>query len=108
MLDWLNLKEEQLANIPGFGARSARQLHQSLQSTRAKPFATWLRALGQPLENTPRLPADWDSLAARNARQWQVESAVSARRAQQLQTFFRHPEVQALRTQLKSQEISGF
>ena len=108
MLDWLNLKEEQLANTPGLGARSARQLHHSLQSARTKPFATWLRALGLPLDNTPRPLADWNNLAARNARQWQAEAGVSARRGEQLQAFFRHPEVLALRAELKAQEISGF
>ena len=108
LLDWLNLNEEQLATTPGLGARSARQLHHSLQSARAKPFTIWLRALGLPLDNTPRPLADWDNLAAHSARQWQAEFAVSARRAQQLQGFFQHPEVQALRAQLKAQKISGF
>ena len=31
-----------------------RALHHSLQSARAKPFATWLRALGLPLDNPAR------------------------------------------------------
>ena len=93
---------------PARGPRSARQLHHSLQSAQAKPFAIWLRALGQPLDNTPRPLADWNNLAARNARQWQAEAGVSARRGEQLQAFFRHPEVLALRAELKAQEISGF
>ena len=108
LLDWLNLKEEQLANTPGLGARSARQLHHSLQSARAKPFATWLHALGLPLDNRPRPLADWNNLAARSIRQWQAEAGVSARRGEQLQAFFRHPDVQALRARLKAQEIPGF
>lgn len=108
LLDWLNLKEEQLANTPGLGQRSARQLHQSLQSARGKPFAIWLRALGLPLDNSPRPLADWNNLAARSPRQWQAEAGVSARRGEQLQAFFRHPEVLALRARLKAQEISGF
>lgn len=108
LLDWLQLTPEQLANSPGFGARQAHNLQQSLNTARSKPFANWLRALGAPLDSNAQLPADWDHLATRSARQWQAESAVSARRAEQLQAFFQHPEVLALRAQLKAQNISGF
>lgn len=108
LLDWLSLSAAQLANTPGLGSRSAQNLAQSLSAARVKPFAAWLRALGLPLNNTASLPADWDSLAARSARQWQAEAAISLRRAEQLAAFFQHPEVQALRAQLKAQKISGF
>ena len=108
LLDWLQLSEAQLASTPGFGPRSARQLHHSLHGARSKAFATWLRALGLPLDKTQHLPADWVSLNARSLQQWQTVAGLSARRSKQMQAFLQHPEVQALRAQLQAQEISGF
>lgn len=108
LLDWLQLSEAQLASTPGVGPRSARQLHHSLQGARSKAFATWLRALGLPLDKTQHLPADWASLSARSPQQWQTVAGLSARRSKQMQAFLQHPEVQALRAQLQAQEISGF
>ena len=108
LLDWLQLSEAQLASTPGVGPRSARQLHQRLQGARANAFATWLRALGLPLDKAQQLPANWASLSARTPEQWQAAAGLSNRRGEQVQAFLQHPEVQALRAQLQAQEISGF
>ncbi len=107
LVDWLALSEAQLATLPGFGERRAATVWRSLQDARQRPFVSWLRALGLPPSGSARLAQDWATLAARNATDWQRAGA-SARQATQLQAFFAHPEVNALRTRLQATGVGGF
>ncbi|NQD96017.1 NAD-dependent DNA ligase LigB, partial [Pseudomonas sp. CrR25] len=108
LLDWLSLSEAQLREIPGFGPRNAATLAQSFALARQRPFADWLRALGLPPSGGAQLPPSWNDLAQRSAQEWRREPGVGRSRAAQLQAFFQHPEVLALREQLRLQRIDGF
>lgn len=107
LLDWLTLGEAQLGALPGFGAQRAATVWRSLQTARQRPFARWLRALGLPPSGSTRLAADWQSLATRSETDW-LHAGASLRQARQLQAFFTHPEVGALRTRLQSAGVAGF
>lgn len=106
LLDWLHLSAEQLRRIPGLGQRSAANVHASFKLARERPQQAWLRALGVPGKVT--LDADWDTLAQRSAADWQRQPGIGPQRAEQLRAFFQHPEVQALRAQLREAQIAGF
>lgn len=107
LLDWLRLDETQLAALPGFGPRRAATVWRSLQMARQRSFHAWLRALGLPPAGRARLAEDWAALASRSAADWQAAGA-SARQATQLQAFFAHPEVGALRERLQAADVAGF
>lgn len=108
LLDWLHLSTEQLQSIPGLGPRSARALQQSFSLARERPMRDWLRALGLPGNGDLPLDADWDSLAQRSVADWQRQPGIGPQRAMQLHAFFQHPEVRALRKQLREAQIAGF
>lgn len=108
LLDWLTLSAVQLAEVPGLGPRSAGKLAQSFAQARQRPFADWLRALGLPPSGAAPLADNWDELAQRSNAQWQRQPGIGPSRAAQLQAFFRHPEVQALRERLRMAGVAGF
>lgn len=107
LLDWLELDQARLAALPGFGAQRAASLWHNLQTARQRPFHAWLRALGLPAAGATRLAADWTTLAARGAADWQAAGA-SATQARRLQAFFAHPEVGELRRRLQAAGVAGF
>ena len=108
LLDWLQLSEEQLRQIPGLGPRSAATLSRSFALARQRSPGDWLRALGLPPSGDAPLGGGWDQLAQRSSTDWQRLPGIGATRAAQLRAFFQHPEVQALRTQLHAARIEGF
>ncbi len=106
LTDWLTLTTEQLSRVPGLGPRSAANIKKSFDLARQRSSQAWLRALGVPGNVT--LDADWDTLAQRNSADWQRQPGIGPQRAAQLQAFFQHPDVQALRMQLHEAQITGF
>ncbi|WP_349617244.1 NAD-dependent DNA ligase LigB [Azotobacter salinestris] len=108
LLGWLALDEAELAELPGFGERSASLLAERFRAARQRPFPVWLRALGLPPAGEAALPSSWDELAGRSPEQWQREPGIGPGRARRLQAFFRHPEVQALRLRLQAAGVEGF
>lgn len=108
LLDWLTLDAQELANIDGFGERSAARLSNSFNSARQRPFARWLKALGLPPTGQARLADSWQELASRNTEQWQAEAGIGPGRAAQLSAFFRDPHVLALSQTLHMAGIDGF
>ncbi|MCU1762718.1 NAD-dependent DNA ligase LigB [Pseudomonas sp. 14P_8.1_Bac3] len=108
LLDWLTLDAQELANIDGFGERSAARLSNSFNSARQRPFARWLNALGLPPTGQARLADSWQELAQRDTAQWQAEAGIGPGRAAQLSAFFRDPQVLALRDTLRAAGIDGF
>lgn len=108
LLDWLQLSAAQLADVPGLGPRSAAKLQQSFTLARQRPRGDWLRALGLPPCDDTALTGDWAELAQRSSADWQRQPGIGPARAAQLQAFFQHPEVQALRAHLRSAQIEGF
>jgi len=108
LLDWLTLDATELANIAGFGERSATRLLSSLHSARQQPFERWLKALGLPPAGTASLTGPWQALAAKSTEQWQAEGGIGAGRAAQLSAFFRDPQVLALSEELRAAGIDGF
>ncbi|MDX1724690.1 MAG: NAD-dependent DNA ligase LigB [Pseudomonas sp.] len=108
LLDWLTLSAVQLGAVPGLGPRSAGKLEQSFALARQRPFADWLRALGLPPSGVAPLADNWDELVQRSSGEWQRQPGIGPSRAAQLQAFFRHPEVQALRERLRTAGVEGF
>ncbi|WP_095195982.1 NAD-dependent DNA ligase LigB [Pseudomonas sp. Irchel 3A7] len=108
LLDWLTLDAQELANIDGFGERSAARLSSSFDSARQRSFARWLKALGMPPTGQAHLVDSWQALANRNIEQWQAESGIGPGRAAQLSAFFRDPQVLALSETLRAAGIDGF
>jgi DNA ligase (NAD+) len=108
LLDWLTLDAQELANIDGFGERSAARLLNSFNSARQRPFARWLKALGLPPTGQARLADSWQELANRSTEQWQAEAGIGPGRAAQLSAFFRDPHVLALSQTLRMAGIDGF
>ncbi len=108
LLDWLELREYELAKRPGLGSRSAAALHRSFAGARQRPFQQWLGALGLPPSGSAPLQGDWDTLAVRDAADWDAYGGIGATRARQLVAFFRHEEVLRLREQLRQAGVAGF
>lgn len=108
LLGWLNLDEARLQQIPGIGQIRAEALVASYRLARGRTFGAWLQAIGLPPSGDATIAADWDTLAARSAAQWQAEPGIGAARARQLHAFFRVPEVVKLRDQLHRAGIAGF
>jgi DNA ligase (NAD+) len=108
LLDWLTLDAQELANIDGFGERSAARLESSFNSARQRPFLRWLKALGLPPTGQARLTDSWQALAQRDTKQWQAEDGIGPGRAAQLSAFFRDPQVVALSETLRGAGIEGF
>ena len=108
LLDWLTLDAQELANIDGFGERSAARLVDSFNSARQRPFVRWLKALGLPPTGQANLAGSWQELAQRDTEQWQAEAGIGPGRAAQLSAFFRDPQVLALSETLRGVGIDGF
>jgi DNA ligase (NAD+) len=108
LLDWLSLSAAQLGEVPDLGPRSASALKQSFTLARQRPFADWLHALGLPPSGAAPLADNWEELAQRSSAQWQRQPGIGPTRAAQLQAFFQHPEVRALREQLRAARVEGF
>ncbi|MNF59543.1 DNA ligase B [compost metagenome] len=108
LLDWMTLDVRELANIDGFGERSAARLADSFSSARQRPFARWLKALGLPPTGQAQLADSWQVLAQRNTEQWQAEAGIGPGRAAHLNAFFRDPQVLALSETLRNIGIDGF
>ncbi|WP_130907685.1 NAD-dependent DNA ligase LigB [Pseudomonas sp. Sample_16] len=108
LLDWLTLDVQELANIDGFGERSAARLLNSFHAARQRPFARWLKALGLPPTGQAHLGNSWQALAQRDIEQWQAEPGIGPGRAAQLRAFFRDPQVLALSEILSEAGIDGF
>ena len=108
LLDWLTLDAQELANIDGFGERSAARLVDSFNSARQRPFVRWLKALGLPPTGQANLADSWQELAQRDTEQWQAEAGIGPGRAAQLSAFFRDPQVLALSETLRGVGIDGF
>jgi DNA ligase (NAD+) len=104
----MTLDARELANIDGFGERSAMRLAASFSSARQRPFARWLNALGLPPTGQAKLADSWQALAQRNTEQWQAEAGIGPGRAAQLNAFFRDPQVLALSETLRDIGIDGF
>ncbi|WP_053156017.1 NAD-dependent DNA ligase LigB [Pseudomonas sp. Pf153] len=108
LLDWMTLDAAELANMTGFGERSAARLLEGLHSARQRPFGQWLKALGLPPVGEARLEGPWHALAERDTEQWQAEAGIGPGRAAQLSAFFRDPQVRALSEVLRAAGIDGF
>ena len=108
LLDWLQLDQSRLQQIPGIGEANASSLVASFRLAHKRPLASWLRALGAP-PGADSIPAkNWDALAGISLAQWQTEPGIGATRAQRLRAFFTAPEVLRLRQQLHETGIDGF
>ncbi|MGA9421890.1 MAG: NAD-dependent DNA ligase LigB [Rhodanobacteraceae bacterium] len=107
LLGWLNLTPQQLAGVPGIGAKSAAKLAQQFANARHCGFATWLHALGMPDAGAAALP-DWASVAARRIEDWNATAGIGPVGARRLHDFFHDPQVRALAVRLHEAGVAGF
>lgn len=118
LLDWLALDTDGLVHIAGIGEGNRQRLLQGFAQGRQRDFGQWLTALGVPAVATilksPMLNAPlegssrWQRLADQDRAGWQALPGIGVLRAQQLEDFFRHPDVVALAGQLAVAEVEGF
>lgn len=108
LTDWLQLRDEDLQQVPGLAERSRQQLLQSFEQTRKQPFSRWLRGLGIPAPGTLELQGNWTELTQRDAGRWLAEPGVGRGRAAQLLAFFHSPDVRIVAKQLRTHAIEGF
>ncbi|VXC08881.1 DNA ligase B [Pseudomonas sp. 8Z] len=108
LLDWLELDAQQLQSLPGIGAQRAQQLQQTFNQAREKPLQQWLGALGAPSGFDSGALHDWPSLVARSQDDWQRLPGIGPKRAEQLQAFFSHAEVQRLAAHLQKIGVTAF
>ncbi|WP_417779082.1 NAD-dependent DNA ligase LigB [Stutzerimonas xanthomarina] len=108
LLDWLQLDQRRLQQVPGIGEARASSLIASFQLARKRSLGSWLRGLGAPPGADAIPAASWDALANISLAQWQAEPGIGATRAQHLRAFFRAPDVLRLRQQLHEVGIVGF
>ncbi|MGE4801501.1 NAD-dependent DNA ligase LigB [Yersinia hibernica] len=106
LVGWLSLSVEQIAAVPGIGQGRAEKIYQQFQRTRQQPFSKWLQALGFPLAISVDSP--WRSLQQKSSAEWRLISGVGPIRANQINHFLHHPEVQAMVDFLSLQGIAGF
>lgn len=107
LLDWLDLAPDRLVALPGIGAHRAAQLRSAFDAARGRGFVAWLRALGLPPAGDAPL-ADWATVAAREAADWQRHAGIGEKRARELAAFFDDPEVRQLAARLRELGVEGF
>ncbi|MEO8779556.1 MAG: NAD-dependent DNA ligase LigB [Rhodanobacter sp.] len=107
LLDWLELMPEQLAALPGFGARRAAVLVRAIAVARERPFARWLQALGVPQGVAQDLP-NWAAASRRSANDWQALAGIGADRAGQLVDLFNGAALGVLAARLHTAGVQGF
>jgi len=107
LLDWMDLDENALRQVPGFGPARAQSMAQAFRRARSRPFANWLAALGPPVELEIG-NARWSDLAARNLAYWKSRPGIGEVRARQMMAFFGDPRVIALSVRLRRDGIDGF
>ena len=107
LLDWMELTPEQLAALPGFGARRAAALAHTFAVARERPFARWLQALGVPAGVAQDLP-NWAAASQRGANALQARDGVGEGRADQLAELFDCAALRALADRLHVAGVQGF
>lgn len=113
LTNWLNLSQEQLEKVSGLGEKRSRLLMRNFRLAASKPLTLWLSALGMPPAGNADLfngneKANWQTLANRSLEEWQARNGVGAKRAKDLQTFFKHPEIQKQASFLAEKGVKGF
>ncbi|SFO74688.1 DNA ligase (NAD+) [Ectopseudomonas composti] len=108
LLDWLELDNEQLQQLPGVGSRRASQLQHAFAQAQQRSLQQWLKALGVPPGLNLGADDDWATLQARSHADWLRQPGVSRQNAERLLAFFSHPEVRRLGSQLQRAGVEGF
>ncbi|MEO7073093.1 MAG: NAD-dependent DNA ligase LigB [Rhodanobacter sp.] len=107
LLDWMDLTQQRLSQIPQLTPARARLLAQAVAVARQRPPVQWLMALGAPAE--VKLGADdWRTLSARSVTQWQRIDGVTAASASRVAKFLSHPLVRAQAARLHAAKVQGF
>lgn len=101
LLDWQTLTPAQLAALPGVGETRAAAWHDSFQTTRGQPLASWLAALGMPSIDEQALreadgQIELSALPGRERHDWERHPGIGPTTADRLVAFFTHPEIEAL------------
>ncbi|GAB2783419.1 NAD-dependent DNA ligase LigB [Halomonas shantousis] len=110
LLDWLELTEPQLAELPVVGAKRAHAWRESFQQARQRDRQHWLVALGMPTLPDAAFKAaiketSLTALQARGLSDWQQYPGIGPVRASRLFEFFHHPLVTQWLTRLADEHI---
>lgn len=107
LVDWLELTNTELEQIPNVGQKKAAHVALQFNQTRQHSFATWLRALSAPHELSV-LPHDsWQLISRLSLADWQKRGYTTTS-AQKVVSYVNHPEMQLIAKQLQQQQIDGF
>ncbi|WP_303854658.1 NAD-dependent DNA ligase LigB [Salinicola salarius] len=100
LLDWRQLRAEQLQTLPGVGEARARQWIDAFRAAERRDRTRWLIALGLPsIPDEVRraaLAAPLAALRDRSEQGWQTYAGIGATRSAQLVAFFHDPTIGAL------------
>lgn len=107
LVDWMELEEDQLRQVPGIGATRARNMVHAFRQARKKPFGQWLAALGPPVSLHAE-DLNWNDLAERDLAAWKSMPGIGEVRAKRLVAFFNDSHVTALTVRLRHARINGF
>ncbi|RUR53693.1 NAD-dependent DNA ligase LigB [Vreelandella populi] len=107
LLDWLSLERDELRQARGIGEARSETLYEQFQAAQGASYNAWLQSLGIPPTGNAAL-ADWATLAAYQRSDWQALPGIGPGRAQALDAFFSHDQVQAMADELRAINIEGF
>lgn len=107
LLDWLTLERGELRQAHGIGEARARTLQEQFQAARGAPYHAWLQSLGMPPAGAAELP-DWQTASTYRQNDWEALPGIGPGRAQALEAFFSHAQVQAMADELGALGVDGF
>ena len=107
LLGWMELTPRRLARVSQLAPARTQTLAHTFAAARHRSPAQWLQALGAPAE-VKLGAADWRTMSARSADDWQQVDGVSAASARRLAQFFAQPVIRAQAERLHAAGVPGF
>ena len=107
LLSWLTLDRAELRQAQGIGAARSETLYEQFQAARVAPYSAWLQGLGMPPTGSASLE-HWPILIDYQRADWEALPGIGPGRAQALQAFFSHVQVQAMASTLQALGVDGF
>lgn len=107
LLAWLSLEPDQLRQAHGIGEARSDSLYRQFQAAKAAPYDAWLKGLGLPPAGAASLP-DWQVASTYPPGDWEALPGIGPGRAQALEAFFSHTQMQAMAEQLRALNVAGF
>ncbi|MGO3057201.1 NAD-dependent DNA ligase LigB [Halomonas sp. AOP43-A1-21] len=107
LLSWLALDQAELRQAHGIGAARSETLYEQFQAARTASYSAWLQGLGMPPAGSADLER-WPALIGYQHADWEALPGIGPGRAQALQAFFSHAQVQVMVRTLQTFDVDGF